>query len=110
MFFKFNETEEHQLAPDCLRHVLARTEDLLLCRLDMDKGHSAPAHHHPHQQCTYIISGKVEITCGDKKQVLNPGDSVSFAPDVPHQYLCLEDSVALEAFTPMRDDIINFKK
>ena len=110
MFFKYSETEVHKLAPDCTRHVLARTDNLLICRLDMEKGHTAPLHHHPHEQCTYIISGRVEITHGDEKQILCAGDSVSFQSNVPHTYYCLEDSAALETFTPMRDDIINFNK
>ena len=110
MFCKYENTTVHQLAPDCIRHVLARTENLLNCRLDMKSGHTAPAHSHPHEQCTYVISGKVEITAGSDKQVLTSGDSVSFAPNVEHKYLVLEDSVVLESFTPMRDDIINLNQ
>ncbi|MBR5337454.1 MAG: cupin domain-containing protein [Lachnospiraceae bacterium] len=108
MFFKFDETTVHQLAPDCVRHVLARTENLLNCRLDMQKGHTAPSHSHPHEQCTYVISGKIEITAGNDKSILYPGDSVSFGPNIEHKYLVLEDSVVLESFTPMRNDIIDF--
>ena len=110
MFLKFDDTEKHTLAPDCKRSVLARTDNLLNCRLDMQKGHTAPAHSHPHEQITYIISGKVEITAGSEKEILLSGDSVSFYPNMEHKYLALEDSVVLESFTPMRDDILNFKK
>ncbi|MBE6015833.1 MAG: cupin domain-containing protein [Lachnospiraceae bacterium] len=109
MFYYLKDTEEHQLAPDCVRHVVARTKNLLNCRLDMKKGHTAPSHHHPHEQCTYVVSGKIEATMGNEKKILQAGDSVSFDPDVEHTYLALEDSVVLESFTPMRDDIINFK-
>ena len=110
MFYKYEDTTVHQLAPDCTRHVLARTENLLICRLDLTAGHTAPAHSHPHEQCNYIISGKAEITMGDEKKILTAGDSVSFDPNVVHTYFALEDSVVLESFTPMRDDIINFEK
>ncbi len=110
MFYRYEDTTIHQLAPDCTRHVLARTENLLNCRLDMKAGHTAPAHSHPHEQCTYVISGKVEITAGSEKCILYPGDSVSFDPNVSHTYLVLEDSVVLESFTPMRNDIISFNK
>ncbi len=110
MFYKYEKTTVHQLAPDCTRHVLAHTGNLLNCRLDMKKGHTAPIHSHPHEQCTYVISGKIEVTAGDEKKILTSGDSVSFDPNVAHTYLALEDSVVLESFTPMRDDIMNFKQ
>lgn len=110
MFYKFTAAETHQLAPDCKRRVLAKTDTMMLCRLDMEEGHMGPIHTHPHEQCTYVISGKVEVVLEDGKKLLEAGDSVGFASNVPHTYRAVEDAVVLESFTPLRDDILNFGK
>lgn len=44
---------------------------------------------HVGQEWTFITKGRVELTVGQKKYILNEGDSVYFNSGIPHQYVCL---------------------
>lgn len=106
MFFFKDDLPSQQMFQDVKRTVMARTDHLMLCQLELDEGHKAPIHHHFHEQCSYVVSGKVEITLGDECRILQAGDSVGIKENVEHMYHALENSRILEAFYPLRDDIL----
>lgn len=91
---------------DVKRTVMACTDHIMLCQLELKAGHKAPVHHHFHEQCSYVISGKVEIILGDESKILQAGDSVGIETNVEHTYHVLENSCILEAFYPLREDIL----
>ncbi|OGR06538.1 MAG: hypothetical protein A2511_04170 [Deltaproteobacteria bacterium RIFOXYD12_FULL_50_9] len=66
------------------------------------KGTISPMHDHIEEQFGYILKGSIEVTIGAEKAVLNPGDSYFIPGGVPHQFRLLEDSVALDVFSPKR--------
>lgn len=88
------------------RKVLAHNDNLMVCRLHFKKGAVGNLHKHPHEQCTYIISGKFEFDIGGKKMILQAGDSTYKEPDVIHGAVCLEEGELLDIFTPERKDFI----
>ncbi len=66
------------------------------------KGTNAPAHSHPEEQFGYVLKGSFEVTIGDEKQVLVAGDSYFIPGGVSHRFRMLEDSVAVDIFSPRR--------
>jgi quercetin dioxygenase-like cupin family protein len=63
------------------------------------------SHSHPHEQITYVVSGKLRFETGDgASTVAEAGAFVVFAPNEVHGGTALEDSVALDAFSPARED------
>jgi quercetin dioxygenase-like cupin family protein len=65
-------------------------------------GTNAPAHDHPEEQFGYILKGSFEVAIGDEKQVLTAGDSYFIPGGVPHAFRMIEDSVAIDIFSPRR--------
>jgi quercetin dioxygenase-like cupin family protein len=66
------------------------------------KGTISPTHDHPEEQFGYIIEGGFEITIGEEKAVLGPDDCYFIPSNVPHQFRMLEDTIAIDVFSPRR--------
>ncbi|ANP90105.1 cupin domain-containing protein [Rhizobium leguminosarum] len=57
---------------------------------------------HAAQEAGMVLSGKVEVTVGDQKRVLQPGDGYYFDSRLPHRFRNVDDrqSEILSAITP----------
>jgi len=63
-------------------------------------------HAHPHEQASYVVSGRIVVTMEGKDETLGTGDSFYVAPNVPHSVRLLEDSIVTDTFTPQRQDFL----
>ena len=95
-----------QVAEGATRQVLAYDDQLMLVKMEFEEGSVGATHSHPHTQVTYIVSGRYNFTNGDETREVGPGDSLHFAPDVPHGALCLEAGTVIDVFTPCRKDFL----
>ena len=105
-YFFSRELEELEVADGLKRKVVAYHDNLMMVEIHFKKGTVAAMHSHPHEQITYIISGKFEFTVGGKKAILVAGDSTFKQPNIMHGAVCLEDGVLIDAFTPARKDFL----
>lgn len=85
---------------------LVHGEKTLMAEFRIGKGAILPRHKHPHEQIGYLVSGRLELTIGDETRTVGPGDSWCVAGHVAHQAAALEDSVAVEVFSPVREDYL----
>ena len=85
---------------------LVHGEETLLVEFQMKKGALLPRHSHPHEQTGYLISGNMELTIGAKTFSVKPGDSWCIAGNIEHNAVILEDTVAVEVFSPVREDYL----
>ena len=105
--FVYNaEVEARDLGGGVTRKVLGYGDDLMCCELHFEKGSIGALHHHPHTQCSYVVSGAFEFTIGGVKKVVRAGDSLFKLPEVEHGCVCLEAGVLLDFCTPMRKDFL----
>ncbi len=81
-------------------------ENTLLTRFHLKKDSILPKHSHPHEQTGCLVSGKIQLTIGQESFLAQPGDSWSIKGGVEHQARILEDSVAIEVFSPVRKDYL----
>jgi quercetin dioxygenase-like cupin family protein len=88
------------------RKVGAYNDNLMVVEVHFEAGVTAPLHHHPHEQITYVISGKFEFTVGDETYVVGAGDTLYKQPDIVHGATCLEAGMLLDVFTPHREDFL----
>lgn len=65
-----------------------------------------PRHSHPHNQLAYLVSGHIRVSAGDESFEAHAGDSFVLHGGVEHQVWALEESVALDIFTPLREDYL----
>ena len=89
-----------------VRQIMAYDEHLMMVKVKFEQGAVGTLHQHPHTQCTYVASGRFEVTIGDEKIVLQEGDGYYVAPNLPHGCVCLEAGVLIDTFTPMREDFL----
>ncbi len=88
------------------RKIMAYDEQLMLVKVDFEKGAIGTIHNHPHLQLSYVAKGSFEVTMGDDKKILNEGD-VFFAPTlVFHGVVCLEAGLLIDIFNPHREDFL----
>ena len=66
-----------------------------------------PAHQHPQEQTGYLVSGHLILTIAGVDHEMRPGDSWTIPDGVEHRARILDDSVAIEVFSPARQDYQN---
>jgi quercetin dioxygenase-like cupin family protein len=66
-------------------------------------------HQHPHEQISYIISGRTEFTVGNKTAWVEAGDIIVIPPNTDHGGGESECSM-IDFFTPVREDFVAAKR
>jgi len=94
----------HDALPGIKGKTLVRGAETLLTKFLLAEGSVLPLHDHPYEQTGYLISGRLRLTVGGESFEAGPGDSWCIARGVAHRADVLEDSVALELFSPPRED------
>lgn len=92
--------------PGIRRKTLAFGASTLLSEFRMEKGSRLPRHAHPHEQTGYLVSGRLRLEIGDETFDVVPGASWSIGSGVEHGAEVIEDAVAIEVFSPVRDDYL----
>lgn len=88
------------------RKVLSHSKGIMVCEITLEQGAVIASHAHPHEQITYIISGKCRYTVGEETKEVGAGDSVLIPGNVPHSIVILETMKVIDAFTPAREDFL----
>ena len=84
-------------------------EQAMLSELRMDKGCTVTPHAHANEQFIVLLSGKVRFSVKEsghsnpQEITLEPGDVMYLPSNVLHGAVCLEDSRALEIFSPVSE-------
>lgn len=79
--------------------------DQLTCgRIYLKAGVELPEHHHVHEQWTHILEGELELKVGGEIAILKTGMCACIPSNVPHSGKALTDCVALDIFSPYRED------
>lgn len=90
--------------PGLRRQVMSYSPAMMLVRHTMVKGWVGARHSHPHEQMVYVVRGRLRFEHPGGVFDTGPGDSFLVPGNVEHQASALEDSEALDIFTPMRED------
>lgn len=105
--FVFNKDVPLQdLGQGVSRKVLAHAGTMMQVEVHFEQGAIGALHNHPHEQLTFVLSGKFEFTIGDEKHVVSAGDTLYKKPLEIHGCVCLEKGILLDTFTPQRDDFL----
>jgi len=83
---------------------LVHTEQVTVAHVKAVKGSTLPEHHHPHEQVTNVMSGKLEMTVDGVTQVCEAGTIVTIPSNVPHSAKALTDCEIIDVFQPVRED------
>ena len=95
-----------EVAPGIRRRTIAVTERMQQIIVELDQGAQLLEHHHPHEQITYLISGRLRFFIDGAARDVAPGETVALPGNMPHAVEALEASQAIDTFSPPREDLL----
>ncbi|MCE1254985.1 MAG: cupin domain-containing protein [Anaerolineae bacterium] len=106
MIYHHSPENYKNILPGVLLKTLTYGEKTLLSEFKLSKDSELPRHSHPQEQIGYLVSGHIRLTIGDDVYDVLPGDSWNVPGDIKHRAEIIEDSVAIEVFSPVREDYL----
>lgn len=79
-------------------------ERMMVTLMQFKQGHRVGKHGHESEQAGYCLSGRFKLTIDDEGHLIEPGDSYLIPGNAEHSYEILEDSEAVEVFSPPREE------
>ena len=104
--YEWNRVEKEQLNPLLARQVI-HSETMTVARIYLRKGAVVPEHSHHNEQISMLERGSMRFVLEGVEHVMKAGEIMRVPPFLPHSVEALEDSVALDLFSPRRDDWIS---
>ena len=90
--------------PGVWRRVLSCGDQVMVVQFRIAAGAEVPVHTHPHEQVGHVVSGRMRFRIGDQERELGPGDGYSVPGGVPHGAIGVTDTIAIDSFSPVRED------
>ena len=103
--YEWNQVEKEQLSPTFARQVI-HSATMTVARVYLRKGCSVPEHSHYNEQISMMEQGSLRFVIDGQEKVLRAGQVLRIPPHVPHSAEALEDSIAVDLFSPPREDWI----
>src|SRR5947199_7530911 len=103
---RWKDVEIERLNP-LLDRQLVVGDRLMVSRILLKKGCIVPLHSHVNEQVSSALQGALKFWIDGKELVVRAGEVLTIPPNMPHKAEALEDTVAIDVFTPPRADWIN---
>ncbi|HLK20200.1 MAG TPA: cupin domain-containing protein [Bryobacteraceae bacterium] len=81
-------------------------ETMTVARVYLKKGGLVPEHSHHNEQISMMEQGALRFVLEGQELILKAGQVLRIPPNVPHSAEALEDSIAVDLFSPIREDWI----
>ncbi len=98
------EAPRTELWPGVTRRTMVWGERTMLCAMEVAAGQVVQAHSHPHEQIGYVAKGKLRFIVDGQVANLEAGDAYLIPGGAAHEVHGLEDSVAIDIFSPPREE------
>jgi quercetin dioxygenase-like cupin family protein len=96
-----------EMFPGVVRRTLASGDRATVVEVTVAKGAAVPPHQHEHEQVGYVAKGRLRFEIGGETRELVEGDSYLALSNVPHGVVALEDSIAIDIFSPPRTEYLD---
>ncbi|MBH40099.1 MAG: cupin [Chloroflexi bacterium] len=93
--------------PGIERKTLAHGDRMSAIQTILPKGTTAALHSHPHEQLSFCLQGRIEVSMHGETGICEAGGSWVVPGDVEHAAHALEDSLILEVFSPVREEFLD---
>jgi quercetin dioxygenase-like cupin family protein len=103
MFLNFSDIKAKEIAPGFFSKLI-HTESNTINFLEVAAGNELPIHQHPHQQCSFVLEGKFEMTVDGKTKLLTTDTFVLIPGDTPHGGRAITNCKLIDIFSPVRED------
>ncbi len=108
MFGIASESGYTEILPGIRIKTLCHGEAMLMSEFLLQMGAMLLSHEHPYEQVGYLVEGNIKLTIGEVSQNIYPGCSWSIPMGISHFAEIIEDSVAIEVFSPAKEDYLKF--
>ncbi len=96
--------EQIEMREGVHRRTMAVTDEAMLCEFFLERDAIIPPHSHMNDQVGYVVYGRLEMTIGGEVRICEPGDSYAIPGGVEHSARVLVDTLAIDVFSPPRND------
>lgn len=106
MFCKAQSKGYREVISGICAKTLVYGEKTLFREFRMEAGSVLPKHSHFHEQTGYLVEGRMCLTIDGQTFDVEKGDCWCIPGDSEHSAEILEYSVAVEVFSPVREDCL----
>lgn len=85
-----------------LRQDFANGKNMNVLHWNMADRSVVGMHTHPQEQFGYVIKGGFELTIGEETHILKAGDAYLVPADIPHGFVAIGDTEAIDVFAPVK--------
>jgi quercetin dioxygenase-like cupin family protein len=103
--YNWNEVPVEQMNAAVTRQAI-HAQHITIARIGIAQGGAVPTHAHINEQVLNMISGRLKVVLDGVEIVLHGGQTLVIPPNVPHSVEALEATVAVDIFSPIREDWI----
>ena len=103
IFKQFADIDVKEIAPGFFSKLI-HTASNTINFIEVKAGCSVPRHRHIHEQCSFAIEGKFEMTVNDVPQILDPGLFAIIPSNAWHSGIAITDCKLIDIFNPVRED------
>jgi quercetin dioxygenase-like cupin family protein len=89
-----------------IRRQVIHGEKATVARIFLAVGAVVPEHSHENEQVSMIIEGSLKFVVAGREQVVRAGQVLHLPAFVPHSAVAEEDCLAIDIFSPRREDWI----
>jgi quercetin dioxygenase-like cupin family protein len=104
--YQLDTISKEKLSDKITRQYIMGSQSMIV-KWTLLKGAAIPLHFHPNEQVTWITKGSVKVLSQGKEFIVKSGGVLIIPPNVPHEFLALEDTIDIDFFTPVREDWLN---
>jgi quercetin dioxygenase-like cupin family protein len=103
IFRQFANIDTKEIAPGFFSKLI-HTATNTINFIEVKAGCSIPRHKHIHEQCSFAIEGRFEMTVNDIPQILDSGQFAIIPSNAWHSGIALTDCKLIDIFSPVRED------
>jgi len=104
--YRWNEVPNEQITDSVARRFITG-DSVTVGRFELKKGGVVPTHAHVNEQISMVMSGALVFRIDGRETVVKAGELMQIPANVPHEVEVLEDAVAIDVFSPVRQDWID---
>ena len=98
----------HEVVDGITIKTLNHGKHMLMTEFVLRRGALLPEHSHVYEQTGYLVKGRMLLYIQEKSIEVKAGDSWNVPGGAPHRAEVLEDSIAIEVFSPVREDYLQY--
>ena len=106
MFATYSKNGYRRALAGIEQKTLVHGDKTLMVEFRLQKDATLPMHAHPHEQTGYLVKGLIRLTIGADVHEVLPGDSWYIPGGMLHGAEIIDESVAIEVFSPVREDYL----